>query len=190
MLATANAADLDSPRSTTGAPEFGAPRSPSPATSAQNGAPEQHHLEPDTRPPIGASAPSDAQSATYRSTDLAPHGSVPPTQQASVARSRQSGRVSSDGDGTDSGASAAEVECEAAMSAYGPDAELVAAFASGGRYRVICWIDTPIAKSPPPGPGRKTRRSFDRAVVGIRADDGAVELIKAGYRDLLPVEAP
>jgi hypothetical protein len=98
--------------------------------------------------------------------------------------------VSSDGDGTDSGASAAEVECEAAMSAYGPDAELVAAFASSGRYRVVCWIDTPIAKSPPPGPDRETRRSFDRAVVGIRADDGAVELIKAGYRDLLPVEAP
>jgi hypothetical protein len=97
--------------------------------------------------------------------------------------------VSSDGDGSESGA-AAEVECEAALAAYGPDAELVAAFASGGRYRAVCWIDTRVAKSPPPGPDSETRRSFDRAVVGIRADDGALELIKAGYRDSLRVEAP
>jgi hypothetical protein len=74
------------------------------------------------------------------------------------------------------------------VAAYGPDAELVAAFASDGRYRVVCWIDAPIAKSPPRGPHGETWPSFDRAVVGIRADDGAVELIKAGYRDSL--EAP
>jgi hypothetical protein len=113
-----------------------------------------------------------------------------PAGRAAAARSRQSGRVSRDGDDIDSAASAAEVECEAAVAAYGPNAELVAAFASDGRYRVVCWIDVPIAKSPPPGPDRETRRSFDRAVVGVRADDGAVELIRAGYRDSLPVEAP
>jgi hypothetical protein len=55
---------------------------------------------------------------------------------------------------------------------------------------VVCWIDAPIAKSPPPTPDGETRPSFDRAVVGIRAADGALELIKAGYRDSLRVEAP
>jgi hypothetical protein len=104
--------------------------------------------------------------------------------------SGQPGRVSSDCDGTDSGESAAEVECGPAVAAYGPDAELVAAFASDGRYRVVCWIDAPIAKSPPPTPEGETRPSLDRAVVGIRADDGALELVKAGYRDSLCVEAP
>jgi hypothetical protein len=43
---------------------------------------------------------------------------------------------------------------------------------SGDRYRVVCWIDTRVAKSPPPGPDSETRRSFDRAVVGIRAGTG------------------
>ena len=75
------------------------------------------------------------------------------------------------------------------MAAYGPDAELVAAFASDGKYRAVCWIDAPIAKSPPPTPDGDTRPSFDRAVVGIRADNGTIELINAGYRDSLRVEA-
>jgi hypothetical protein len=86
--------------------------------------------------------------------------------------------------------SAAEAECEPAVTAYGPDAVLLAAFASDGKYRVLCWLDAPISKSPPPGPDGEIRPSFDRAVVGIRADNGAVELIKAGYRDSLRVEAP
>jgi hypothetical protein len=97
---------------------------------------------------------------------------------------------SDDAHGTDAGGSAAEAECAPAVAAYGPDAELVAAFASDGEYRVVCWIDAPIAKSPPPTPDGATRPSFARAVVGIRADNGAIELIKAGYRDSLRVEAP
>jgi hypothetical protein len=76
------------------------------------------------------------------------------------------------------------------VAAYGPDAELVAAFASGGKYRAVCWIDAPVAKSPPPKPDGEHRPSFDRAVVGIRADNGTIELIKAGNRDSLRVEAP
>jgi len=97
---------------------------------------------------------------------------------------------SDDGDGTDSGGSAAEAECEPAVAAYGPAAELVAAFASDGEYRAVCWIDAPTAKSPPPRPDGETRPSFDRAVVGIRTDNGTIQLIKAGYRDSLRVEAP
>ena len=54
----------------------------------------------------------------------------------------------------------------------------------------MCWIDAPIPKSPPPTPDGGPPPRFDRAVVGIRADDGGIELIKAGYRDSLHVEAP
>jgi hypothetical protein len=98
--------------------------------------------------------------------------------------------VSSNCDEADSARSAAEAECEPVVARFGPNAELVAAFASDGKSRVVCWIDAAIAKSPPLGPGGETPRSFDRAVVGIRADNGAVEMIKAGYRDSLRVEAP
>jgi hypothetical protein len=51
-------------------------------------------------------------------------------------------------------------------------------------------MNAPIAKSPPPTPDGETWPSFARAVVGIRADNSRIELIKAGYRDSLHVEPP
>jgi hypothetical protein len=54
----------------------------------------------------------------------------------------------------------------------------------------VCWIDAPIAKSPPATPDGGTRPTFDRAVVGTRADNGTIELIKVGYRDSLRIETP
>jgi len=47
---------------------------------------------------------------------------------------------------------------------------------------VLCYLDGPIAKSPPGG------APFDRAVVGVAAGDA--EFIMAGYRKSLPVKAP
>ena len=53
---------------------------------------------------------------------------------------------------------------------------------------VLCYIDGEIAKAPPPGPNGEVSKPFDRAVVAIV--DGHSELIIAGYRDKLPVQAP
>lgn len=47
---------------------------------------------------------------------------------------------------------------------------------------VLCYLDGPVAKSPPGG------APFDRAVVGVAAGDA--EFIMAGYRKSLPVKAP
>lgn len=53
---------------------------------------------------------------------------------------------------------------------------------------VLCYIDSEIAKGPPPGPNGEIRDPFDRVVIGIV--DGQTEMISAGYRDRLPVSAP
>jgi hypothetical protein len=84
---------------------------------------------------------------------------------------------------------AADAICAPHVNTYGPDAELVAAFASGGVYRAICWIDGHVAKSPPLREDGTVSPSFDRAVIGVRAD-GSPSLIKAGMRDSMPVEEP
>ena len=56
------------------------------------------------------------------------------------------------------------------------------------RPAVLCFIDAEIAKGPPPGPNGEIRDPFDRIVVGIV--DGEGEMVTAGYRDQLPVQAP
>jgi hypothetical protein len=56
------------------------------------------------------------------------------------------------------------------------------------RPAVLCYIDAQIPKGPPPGPNGEVREPFDRVLVGIL--DGESEMIAAGYRDRLPVEAP
>jgi hypothetical protein len=48
---------------------------------------------------------------------------------------------------------------------------------------VLCYIDAQIPKS-----GPESAEPYDRAVVAIV--DGASQLVIAGYRDRLPVEAP
>jgi hypothetical protein len=53
---------------------------------------------------------------------------------------------------------------------------------------VLCYIDAQIAKGPPPGPNGEIREPFDRVVVGVV--EGKSEVIVAGYRDRLPVDAP
>lgn len=47
---------------------------------------------------------------------------------------------------------------------------------------VLCYLDGPVAKSPPGG------APFDRAVVGVAAGDA--EFIMAGYRSSLSVKVP
>jgi hypothetical protein len=47
---------------------------------------------------------------------------------------------------------------------------------------VLCYLDGPVAKSPPGG------APFDRAVVGVAAGDA--EFIIAGYRASIPVKGP
>jgi hypothetical protein len=86
-------------------------------------------------------------------------------------------------------ADGAAAVCAPHVIRYGPDAELVAAFASEGAYRAICWIDGHIAKSPPLRADGTIAPNFNRAVIGVSAD-GAPTLIKAGMRDSLPVEEP
>lgn len=53
---------------------------------------------------------------------------------------------------------------------------------------VVCYLDGPIAKGPPPGPDGVIPRSFDRAVIGVAS--GHEDMLVAGYRDRLPVAAP
>ena len=83
----------------------------------------------------------------------------------------------------------ADAFCTPHVNTYGPDAELVATFASDGVYRAICWIDGHVAKSPPLREDGTVSPSFNRAVVGVRAD-GSPTLIKAGMRESMPVEEP
>lgn len=47
---------------------------------------------------------------------------------------------------------------------------------------VLCYLDGPIAKSPPGG------KPFDREIVGVAS--GEAEFIMAGYRTSLPTKAP
>lgn len=47
---------------------------------------------------------------------------------------------------------------------------------------VVCYLDGPVPKAPPGG------EPYDRAVVAVAGE--YAELIIAGYRDQLPVEAP
>jgi hypothetical protein len=47
---------------------------------------------------------------------------------------------------------------------------------------VVCYLDGPVPKAPPGGD------PYDRAVIAVAGEHA--ELIIAGYRDQLPVEAP
>lgn len=98
----------------------------------------------------------------------------------------------------------AERVCSQEAKAYGPDFSVAGSFdTTVGSIRsigargpnptlwpgevaehkaVLCYLDGPIAKSPPGG------TPFDRAVVGVAAGDP--ELIMAGYRKNLAVTAP
>ncbi len=56
------------------------------------------------------------------------------------------------------------------------------------RPAVLCFIDAETAKGPPPGPNGEIRDPFDRVVIGIVDEED--EMVTAGYRDQLPVQAP
>lgn len=107
-------------------------------------------------------------------------------------------------DATPRTSSDAQKVCSQEATAYGPGFSVVGAFDTtvgsirsiGARgpnptlwpskpaeYKaVLCYLDGPVAKSPPGG------ASFERAVVGVAAGDA--EFIVAGYRKNLPVKAP
>lgn len=57
-----------------------------------------------------------------------------------------------------------------------------------GHPAVLCYIDGQIAKAPPLGPDGEIQVPFDRAVVAVV--EGDAQLIVAGHRNRLPVEAP
>ncbi len=52
----------------------------------------------------------------------------------------------------------------------------------------LCFIDGQIPNAPPPLPSHPTPSPFDRAVVAVI--DGLPELLMAGYRDRVPIQAP
>jgi|GEM_PF-3198894 len=107
-------------------------------------------------------------------------------------------------DATPRTSSDAQKVCSQEASAFGPAFSVVGAFettvgsirsidARGpnptlwpnepAEYKaVLCYLDGPVAKSPPGG------APFDRAVVGVAAGDA--EFIMAGYRKSLSVKAP
>ena len=53
---------------------------------------------------------------------------------------------------------------------------------------VLCYIDAPIGKAPPPPIDGPPAEPFDRIVVAVV--DGFTQMVAAGYRDRLPVTAP
>lgn len=54
---------------------------------------------------------------------------------------------------------------------------------------VVCWADGRVAKSPPPVHG-SVPPDFDRLVFTATMDGDSVELLQAGYRNLLTVSPP
>lgn len=101
-----------------------------------------------------------------------------------------------------------ETVCADQARQYGADFVVAAAFGTtAGRIRafepvrpqrwpelqdgspaVVCYLDGPVAKGPPPGPDGIVPRSFDRAVIGVASVHH--EMLVAGYRDRLPLVAP
>ena len=59
---------------------------------------------------------------------------------------------------------------------------------SADHAAVLCYIDGPIPKGPPPDANGSVPPSFDRGVYAVV--DGESSLVEAGYRDSLPVVAP
>jgi hypothetical protein len=54
----------------------------------------------------------------------------------------------------------------------------------------LCYIDADAiyAPQPAPGPGQSPFPEYNRAIIAVV--DGTPELLVAGYRDLLPIQAP
>ena len=53
---------------------------------------------------------------------------------------------------------------------------------------VLCYLDGPVAKGPPPPPNDPIPPSFDRAVIGMAGSHA--DMIVAGYRAQITVRAP
>ncbi len=79
--------------------------------------------------------------------------------------------------------------CESGAHAY--DGVPIAAFEDPSTEGVVtCWADGRVAKSPPPNPDGSTPPSFDRLVFTARMDGAFIALLRAGYRDQMPVTPP
>jgi len=55
---------------------------------------------------------------------------------------------------------------------------------------VVCWADGHTPKSPPTAAEWETPAPFDRVVFTAAMGGEVVEMMRAGYRDDMPVESP